>query len=55
MEPLPLSLDTLLTVLRETLRGCPDPRKPSNNTRYPLLDVLLGASSLFFMQNSSFL
>ena len=55
MEPLPLSLDTLLTVLRETFRGCPDPRKPSNNTRYPLVDVMLGAFSVFFMQNSSFL
>jgi hypothetical protein len=32
-----------------------DPRKTSNNLRYNLLSVVVGAFSAFFMQNESFL
>lgn len=33
----------------------PDPRQPSNATRYRLQDTILAAFSVFFMQNPSFL
>lgn len=55
MEHPPLSFDSVLNAFKETLQSCSDPRKPSNNTRYTLLDLFLGAFSVFFMQNPSFL
>jgi len=50
-----LSFDSLLVTLEEAINGSPDPRKPSNATRYSLRDIVLGGFSCFFMQHESFL
>lgn len=55
MEPLPLSFAVLRNYLEEAVQQIPDPRQPSNATRYKLSDVILGAFSVFFMQCESFL
>ena len=41
--------------LRRVIEALADPRKPSNNYHYSLMNLVLGAFSAFFMQNESFL
>ena len=55
MEPRKLSLVTLLEYLNQAIMGIKDPRLASNATKYSLLDAVLGAFSVFFMQSESFL
>jgi hypothetical protein len=55
IEGAALCFNTLLLYLRETVGKMKDPRKASNNLRYDLLSVVVGAFSAFFMQNESFL
>lgn len=50
-----LSFTTLLTFLIQAIETLIDPRRPSNNHRYSLQDVVLSAFSAFFMQSESFL
>jgi len=45
MKDLPLSFEFLLRYLRRVIEDLEDPRKPSNNHRYALMDVVLGAFS----------
>ncbi|XGB40245.1 MAG: hypothetical protein LVT47_06010 [Cyanobacteria bacterium LVE1205-1] len=55
MKNLPLSVEFLFRYLRRVIEDLEDPRKPSNNHPYALMDVVLGTFSAFFMQNESFL
>ena len=55
MEQRKLSLVTLLKYLNQAIMGMKDPRSASNATKYSLVDVVLGAFSVFFMQSESFL
>ncbi len=55
MDKMPLSFGTLMGALNCAISGMPDPRKPSNNKRYCLKDLVLAAFSVFFMQCESFL
>jgi hypothetical protein len=55
MDKMPLSFGTLMAYLNRAVSGMPDPRKPSNNQRYSLRDLILAAFSVFFMQCESFL
>ncbi|MFN5515347.1 MAG: ISNCY family transposase, partial [Cyanobacteriota bacterium] len=55
IEGTALCFNALLLYLRETVGKMKDPRKTSNNLRYNLLSVVVGAFSAFFMQNESFL
>jgi hypothetical protein len=50
-----LSLQSILTYFRERWSTAPDVRKPSNNTKYTVVDGILAAFAVFFMQSSSFL
>ncbi|MGK7887877.1 MAG: ISNCY family transposase, partial [Leptolyngbyaceae cyanobacterium] len=50
-----LSMETLQDYLRQAIARMVDPRKPSNNTRYALHEVVMGAFIAFFMQSESFL
>lgn len=50
----PLTFDTLVTDLRGLIAGFPDCRT-GNNTKYTMEDIALGAFSVFYTQNPSFL
>jgi len=50
-----LSLQNLMRHFRKRWSSAPDERQPSNNTRYTIVDGILAAFSVFFMQSSSFL
>lgn len=47
--------ETLLSCARETMNKLPDNRRPSNATKYTMLSTGMGALSVFFMQDPSFL
>ena len=55
MEAKSISFSSLLRYLQRVVAGIEDPRRPSNATRYSLIDLVLGAFSAFFMQSESFL
>lgn len=50
-----LSLNSLMKYFRKRWGSAPDIRKPSNNQRYEVVDGILAAFGVFFMQCSSFL
>jgi len=50
-----LSLQSLMSHFREGWANLPDRRKPNNNTKYAMVDGVLAAFAVFFMQSSSFL
>jgi hypothetical protein len=50
-----LSLQSLMSHFRERWANVPDTRKPNNNTKYAIVDGVLAAFAVFFMQSSSFL
>lgn len=50
-----LSLQSLMRHFRERWANLPDRRKPNNNTKYAIVDGVLAAFAVFFMQSSSFL
>ena len=47
--------ETIIAGMKHKLAGLPDGRKPSNGTKYEVLDAVLSAYSVFFMQSPSFL
>ena len=51
----PLSLQNIMSMLRQRWATVPDTRKPNNNTKYTVADGVLAAFAVFFMQSSSFL
>lgn len=51
----PLSLQNIMSTLRQGWATVPDTRKPNNNTKYAVADGVLAAFGVFFMQSSSFL
>jgi len=50
-----LSLQSLMSHFRERWANLPDRRKPNNHTKYAIVDGVLAAFAVFFMQSSSFL
>jgi hypothetical protein len=50
-----LSLQNLMSHFRQRWGNAPDVRKPSNNQRYAVVDGILAAFGVFFMQSGSFL
>ena len=50
-----LTLNSIISVFRLRWEAAPDAHKPNNNTRYQMVDGILSAFSVFFMQSSSFL
>jgi len=50
-----LSLQSIMSHFRERWANLPDTRKPNNNTKYAIVDGVLAAFAVFFMQSSSFL
>lgn len=50
-----LTLDKTISQLRKRWQSAPDVRKANNNTKYQMVDGLLAALSVFFMQSPSFL
>jgi len=50
-----LTLKKIITDFRFRWESAPDARKPNNNTQYQMVDGMLSAFSVFFMQSSSFL
>jgi hypothetical protein len=55
MEFTPLSPKALLDHLHSSISQLTDSRRKSNATKYTMRDAILGAFSMFFMQNESFL
>jgi len=51
----PLTLKSIIAGFHARWEQAPDVRKPNNNTRYDVIDAILSALSVFFMQSSSFL
>jgi len=49
------SLQSIMTHFRKRWSTAPDVRKPSNNAKYTVVDGILAAFAVFFMQSSSFL
>lgn len=47
--------ETIIAAMKSKLAELPDARKPSNGTKYEVLDAVLSAYSVFFMQSPSFL
>lgn len=47
--------ETMIDAIRVKLEALPDNRKPSNATTYSVVDAVLSAYSVFFMQSPSFL
>jgi hypothetical protein len=47
--------ETIIAAMKSKLGELPDLRKPSNGTKYDVLDAILSAYSVFFMQSPSFL
>ena len=50
-----LSLQNVMSHLRERWANLPDSRKANNNMNYAIVDGVLAAFAVFFMQSSSFL
>jgi hypothetical protein len=50
-----LSLQNIMVQLRQRWENLPDARMPNNNTKYAIVDGVLAAFAVFFMQSSSFL
>lgn len=50
-----LSLQNIMSYLREHWANVPDLRSPNNNTKYAVANGVLAAFAVFFMQSSSFL
>ena len=50
-----LTLQNLMSQFRAHWQMAPDQRKPNNHTQYQIMDALLAAFSVFFMQSGSFL
>jgi len=50
-----LTLKSIIEGFRNRWGNAPDVRKPNNNTRYEIIDAILAALSVFFMQSGSFL
>ena len=50
-----LSLQSIMTYFQKRWSTAPDVRKPSNNAKYTVVDGVLAAFAVFFMQSSSFL
>ena len=50
-----LSLQSVMSHFRERWASLPDTRKRNNNTKYAIVDGVLAAFAVFFMQSSSFL
>ncbi len=55
MEQIALSFTSLLDYLGTSIAQMIDLRRPSNNTRYTLEHLVVGAFIAFFMQSESFL
>lgn len=55
MKKQPLNLQNIMTYFQQRWSTAPDVRKPSNNTKYRVVDGILSAFAVFFMQSSSFL
>src|SRR4030042_450019 len=51
----PLTLKSIIAGFHARWDQAPDIRKPNNNTRYEIIEAILSAFSVFFMQSSSFL
>ena len=51
----PLTIKNILLRFRLHWDEAPDTRKPNNNTQYRIVDAILAAFSVFFMQSCSFL
>jgi len=51
----PLTLKNIISQFRRRWETAPDVRKPNNNTQYRIVDAIMSAFSVFFMQSSSFL
>ncbi len=49
-----LTLKNIISGFRHRWTSAPDARKPNNNTQYQMVDGILSAYSVFFMQSSSF-
>lgn len=47
--------ELIIESIKNKLKELPDTRKPSNATKYEVLDAVLSAYSVFFMQSRSFL
>ena len=47
--------ETIIAAMKSKLAELPDKRQPSNATKYDVLDAVLSAYSVFFMQSPSFL
>ena len=47
--------ETIIAAMKNKFAELPDYRKPSNGTQYEVLDAVLSAYSVFFMQSPSFL
>ena len=47
--------ELIIESIKTKLEELPDNRKPSNATKYEVLDAVLSAYSVFFMQSPSFL
>ena len=47
--------ETIISAMKSKLSEVPDKRQPSNATKYDVLDAVLSAYSVFFMQSPSFL
>lgn len=52
---LPLTLKSSFKRLHNRWEDAPDERKANNNTQYEVIDAILSALSVFFMQSESFL
>lgn len=50
-----LTLKSIIEGFHSRWGDAPDGRKPNNNTRYEVIDAVLSALSVFFMQSGSFL
>jgi hypothetical protein len=50
-----LTLKNIFARFRAHWKKAPDTRKPNNNSRYQMVDAILSAFSVFFMQSPSFL
>jgi hypothetical protein len=50
-----LSLQNIMVQFRQRWGNLPDTRMPNNNTKYAIVDGVLAAYAVFFMQSSSFL
>jgi hypothetical protein len=47
--------ETIIAAMKSKFAELPDARKASNGTKYEVIDAVLSAYSVFFMQSPSFL